>query len=664
MSNRLRFESSPYLRQHADNPVDWYPWGAEAFEKARRENRPVFLSIGYSTCHWCHVMAHESFEDDRIASILNENYVSVKVDREERPDIDSVYMAACVAANGGGGWPLTAILTPEQEPFFVGTYFPKESRGGRLGLRALLEAIAARWQSGGGELRRTAREMTAWLNRELPQEKTGERDGDLPGLAAQQLVGAYDGEYGGFGTAPKFPAAHNLIFLMEYAALAGDKKAREAAEHTLRQMYRGGIWDHIGGGFCRYSTDREWLKPHFEKTLYDNALLALAYTEAWQDGRLPLWRQVAEDTLDYCLRELRSPEGGFFCGQDADSGGAEGAYYLFTPDEVISVLGAEAGKPFCECYDITPEGNFGAKSIPNLLLNTRWSLLPEGYDSLRERLRLYREGRMELFTDRKQLSGWNGLMLMALARAARVFSDRRYLLAAQELASFLTGTMCPDGRLAHSLCEGTLRFDAFLDDWAFCALGLLELYAADFDPEHIAQAARLAAVLPERFTDARGGYFSTAKDGEKLLFRPKETEDGALPCGNSAAGVLFHRLFALAGEESWRALAEHQADFLTASAGAYPAGRCFGMLPLLWRGHGTKEIVCVLPDGRLPASFEAVRSRWAPETSLLLKTPANAAALAAVAPFTAPMEAKDGKATWYVCEGGVCGLPVTEGGEA
>ena len=271
---------------------------------------------------------------------------------------------------------------------------------------------------------------------------------------------------------------------------------------------------------------------------------------------------------------------------------------------------------------------------------------------------------MELLTDRKQLSGWNGLMLMALARAARVFSDRRYLICAQELAAFLTGKMCPDGRLYRSLCEGKLRFDAGLDDHAFCALGLLELYAADYDPKHIAQAARLAAALPERFTDAQGGYFSTADDSEKLLFRPKETEDGALPSGNSAAGVLFARLFALTGEESWRALAERQADFLAASAGACPAGRCFGMLLLLLRRHGTKEIVCVLPDGRLPASFETVRARWAPEASVLLKTPVNAAALAEIAPFTAAMEPKDGKATWYVCEGGVCGLPVTEGGEA
>ena len=659
MSNRLQYESSPYLRQHADNPVDWYPWGAEAFEKARRENKPVFLSIGYSTCHWCHVMAHESFEDDRIASILNENYVSVKVDREERPDVDSVYMAACVAANGSGGWPLTAILTPEQEPFFVGTYFPKESRGGRLGLRALLEAIAARWQSGGGELRRTAREMTAWLNRELPQEQTGERDGDLPGLAAQQLVGAYDGEYGGFGTAPKFPAAHNLIFLMEYAALAGDKKAREAAEHTLRQMYRGGIWDHIGGGFCRYSTDREWLKPHFEKTLYDNALLALAYTEAWQDGRLPLWRQVAEDTLDYCLRELRSPEGGFFCGQDADSGGAEGAFYLFTPDEVISVLGAEAGRHFCECYDITEEGNFHGRSIPNLLLNTRWNFLPEGYEEYRERLREYRAGRMTLFTDRKILAGWNGLMLMALSRAAAAFSDRRYLLEAQELADFLLTAMQPDGRLRARLCEGELRFDASLSDTAFCALGFLELYDADLDPRHILDSAALAETIPARFLDARGGYFDTPADGEALLLRPKETQDGALPCGNSAAAVLLERLFRLTAEDKWRGALDAQLDFLRRAASDYPAAAPFGLTAMLAEGGGATETVAVLPTEEFPEALLAVLRRRTPGVSILVKTPARAEALSAAAPFTAAMDAKDGKPSFYVCTDGACALPVT-----
>ena len=303
MSNRLIYEKSPYLRQHAENPVDWYPWGAEAFEKAKREDKPVFLSIGYSTCHWCHVMAHESFEDQSVAEILNKSYVPVKVDREERPDVDSVYMQACVAANGSGGWPLTAILTPDQEPFFIGTYFPKENRGGRMGLRFLLTAIAEKWSADRAELLHTASEMTAYLKQETA---TGEAAEDLPRKAMEQLMSSYDKEYGGFGWSTKFPSPHNLLFLMEYAAAKNDRKPREAVEHTLRQMYRGGIYDHFGGGFCRYSTDREWLKPHFEKTLYDNALLALTYTEAWQDGHMALWRETAENTLDYCLRELKA----------------------------------------------------------------------------------------------------------------------------------------------------------------------------------------------------------------------------------------------------------------------------------------------------------------------------------------------------------------------
>ena len=659
MSNRLQQEKSPYLRQHGENPVDWYPWGEEAFEKARREDKPVFLSIGYSTCHWCHVMAHESFEDLTVASILNDHYVSVKVDREERPDIDSVYMAACVAANGSGGWPLTAILTPEQEPFFVGTYFPRESRGGRMGLKYLLTAIAGRWERDRDELKHTAREMTAWLRREAetPEAVDAAR---LPEKAAGQLLGAWDEEYGGFGHSTKFPAAHNLIFLLEYAALTGDRKPREAVEQTLRQMYRGGIWDHLGGGFCRYATDREWLKPHFEKTLYDNALLALCCAEAWQEGHMALWRQVAEDTLDYCLRELKGPEGGCFCGQDADSGGEEGAYYLFTPGEIASVLGAEAAKGFCECYDITEEGNFHGKSIPNLLLNTRWSFLPAGYEEYRERLRLYREERMELFTDRKILSGWNGLLLAALARAARVFSDRRYLLEAQALADFIRERLTENGRLRARLCEGELRFDASLADHAFCALGLLELYAADFDPAHILAAEALAEALPARFAAEKGGYYSTPDDGERLILRPMETEDGALPSGNSAALLLFDRLFALTAEEKWRALGDQQAACLAALSEDYPASRCTAMQALLLRAHGTRETVCVLPDERLPESLRAILERYAPELSVLVKSPGRAELLDRAAPFTREMAAKDGKVTYYICADGQCGLPVTE----
>ena len=656
MSNRLQYEKSPYLRQHAENPVDWYPWGKEAFEKAKREDKPVFLSIGYATCHWCHDMSHESFEDPEIAAILNEHFVPVKVDREERPDVDSVYMRACIAANGSGGWPLTAILTPEQEPFFVGTYYPKESRGGLMGLRLLLTNIAESWRTRRQELTQTAEAMRDWLRREVQPAES--REENLPQKAAEQLMGIYDEEYGGFGRAPKFPTPHNLIFLMEYARAAEDGKPRAAVEQTLRQMLRGGIYDHFGGGFCRYSTDREWLKPHFEKTLYDNALMALCLIQAWQDGHMARWRDAAEQTLDYCLRELKAPEGGFYSGQDADSEGQEGAYYLFTPAEVADVLGAEAGRHFCECYDITAEGNFKGRSIPNLLLNNRWNFVPEGYEEYREKLREYRAARMPLFTDTKILAGWNGLLLMALSRAAHAFRDRRYLLEAQELADFLLQNMRRDGKLMARLCDGELRFDASLSDHAFVALGLLELYAADFDPRHILDALSLASELPARFADPKGGYFDTPSDGEKLLLRPKETQDGALPCGNSAAARLFERLFRLTAEESWRALSEKQLAFVKSAAGETPAGCCAGLSALLFTGKGAREIALVLPTEEVPEQARAVVDAWQPDLSVLLKTPSRAALLAEAAPFTAAMEARDGRPSAYVCENGTCSLPV------
>ena len=436
MSNALINEKSPYLLSHAENPVDWLPWCEEAFARARREDKPVFLSIGYSSCHWCHVMAQESFEDAQVAELLNRYFVSVKVDREERPDVDAVYIRVCQTLTGSAGWPLTIIMTPEQQPFFAGTYLPKNNYAGRAGLLTLLRAIADKWRHSREELLCIGRDVTALIAE--PRHEGAEPAKELLSAAAAQLAADYDAEYGGFGTAPKFPSPHKLIFLQRYAYYSGDKKARQALENTLRQMYRGGIYDHFGGGFARYSTDREWLAPHFEKTLYDNALLALCYTEAWQDGRMALYRQVAESTLDYCLSELRSEAGGFYCAQDADSGGEEGAYYLFTPQEVKRLLGEDDGRHFCECYDITEEGNFHGRSIPNLLLNTRWSFVPEGYAEFRQRLREYRQERMPLGRDEKILTSWNGMMLMALSRAARVFDNSRYLAAAEELQGFVT----------------------------------------------------------------------------------------------------------------------------------------------------------------------------------------------------------------------------------
>ena len=659
MGNRLLNERSPYLRQHGENPVDWYPWCEQAFEKARREDKPVFLSVGYSTCHWCHVMAHESFEDAAVAELLNRYFVPVKVDREERPDIDSVYMSFCTALTGSGGWPLTVIMTPEQKPFFAGTYLPRDSRGGRMGLIPLLKAVAVKWQRDRQELVNTAAELTAELSK-APEPAQGEPTEALLNAATEQLSASYDKEYGGFGTAPKFPAGHNLIFLLRLSKLRGDKSLRQMAENTLRQMYRGGIYDHLGGGFCRYSTDREWLAPHFEKTLYDNALLALSYTEAWQDGHLALWRTVAEDTLDYCLRELKAPEGGFYCGQDADSGGVEGAYYLFTEAEVKSVLGEDDGRHFCQCYDITPEGNFEGKSIPNLLINQRWNLLPEGYDEFCERLRLYRESRMALMTDTKLLTSWNGLMLMALSRAARAFSDRRYLLEAEALAEFMGQRLFSGSKLMARLCEGELRFDAQLDDYAFYALGLLELYDADFAPEHIERARSLAGELVSRFKDKNGGLYRTASDAEKLVLRPKESFDGALPSGNSAAALLFDRLWRITGDTRWDRESLEQLRYICSAVGAYPAGCTFGFLPLLSRVYGTRELVCALPGETLPEELRAVLGHYAPELTALVKTPGTAAALAALAPFTADMSPKNGKSAYYICSGGTCSLPVTE----
>jgi hypothetical protein len=568
-------------------------------------------------------------------------------------------MEVCTALTGSGGWPLTVILTPEQQPFFAGTYLPRESRGGRVGLLPLLRALADRWKRDRQSLLKTGAEITAYLTRES-EPAAGGADESMLKKAAEQLRASFDKDYGGFGSAPKFPAPQNLLFLLRQAKLGEDRSLRAMAEYTLQQMYRGGVHDHLGGGFCRYSTDREWLAPHFEKTLYDNALLALCYTEAWQEGHYALWRTVAESTLDYCLRELRQEDGGFASGQDADSGGEEGRYYLFTPEEIRSVLGAEDGKHFCECYDITPEGNFHGESIPNLLINQRWSLIPEGYDDFTERLRLYRGERCSLLTDTKRLSGWNGLMLTALARAARVFDDPRYTAAAQELADYLlhtAGAAAPASFTAVSYEDGSSALPAQLDDCAFTALGLLELYDLDFDTAHILQAIALAEHVLAHFTDPAGGLFRTADTAEKLIKRPKELFDGALPSGSGAAAVLFEKLFRTTGEVKWREAADRLLAFLCGHAADYPAGVAFALTALQGRVYPTRELVCLAdtPTGML----RGVAGRYAPELTVLLKKPGDTL-LAQAAPFTAGMTQLDGKPTYYLCQNGACGLPFTE----
>ena len=652
MSNRLSTERSPYLLQHAENPVDWRPWGPEVFEEAKRTDKPVLLSIGYSTCHWCHVMAHESFEDETVAQAVNAAFLPVKVDREERPDVDAVYMAACLAMNGSGGWPLTVLLTPDQKPFWAGTYLPKDQ------LLHLLRKAARLWREDRAGVLVTGDTLTAHLQQE-GQARPGTPSRELVRQAVSQFAQSYDERWGGFGAAPKFPTPHNLIFLLRYAQLAKEEHAREMALHTLNNMYRGGLFDHVGGGFSRYSTDQHWLVPHFEKMLYDNALLALAYTEAFQHARCPIYGEITRRTLDYVLRELSGPQGGFCCGQDADSDGVEGKYYALTPDELAQALGGVDGLRFCQWYGITPEGNFEGKSIPNLLGQSQFDQDPEDMAALREQVYAYRLSRTALHRDDKVLTAWNGLVMAALARAGLVLDEPWYLDAARQTAEFLAEKLTTsDGRLLARWRDGDAAHPGKLDDYAFLAYGLLELYSATFDASYLTRAVGLADCLLKLFFDGeRGGFYPYASNGEQLLTRTKEAYDGAMPSGNSIAALVLFRLSRLTGEMRWREAADLQLSWLAGAAEGYPAGHSFAMLACLEELWPTAELV--ITAQKPPEELRGFL-REAPRLGLtvLVKTQENAGTLAALAPFTKDYPIPAQGAQYYLCQGGACAQPV------
>ena len=652
MSNRLSTERSPYLLQHAENPVDWRPWGPEVFEEAKRTDKPVLLSIGYSTCHWCHVMAHESFEDETVAQAVNAAFLPVKVDREERPDVDAVYMAACLAMNGSGGWPLTVLLTPDQKPFWAGTYLPKDQ------LLHLLRKAARLWREDRAGVLVTGDTLTAHLQQE-GQARPGTPSRELVRQAVSQFAQSYDERWGGFGAAPKFPTPHNLIFLLRYAQLAKEEHAREMALHTLNNMYRGGLFDHVGGGFSRYSTDQHWLVPHFEKMLYDNALLALAYTEAFQHTRCPIYGKITRRTLDYVLRELSGPQGGFYCGQDADSDGVEGKYYALTPDELAQALGGVDGLRFCQWYGITPEGNFEGKSIPNLLGQSQFDQDPEDMAALMEQMYAYRLSRTALHRDDKVLTAWNGLAMAALARAGLVLDEPWYLDAARQTAEFLAEKLTTsDGRLLARWRDGDAAHPGKLDDYAFLAYGLLELYSATFDASYLTRAVGLADCLLKLFFDGeRGGFYPYASNGEQLLTRTKEAYDGAMPSGNSIAALVLFRLSRLTGEMRWREAADLQLSWLAGAAEGYPAGHSFAMLACLEELWPTAELV--ITAQKPPEELRGFL-REAPRLGLtvLVKTQENAGTLAALAPFTKDYPIPAQGAQYYLCQGGACAQPV------
>ncbi|HEY7530022.1 MAG TPA: aldo/keto reductase [Gemmatimonadota bacterium] len=553
-ANRLARETSPYLLQHAHNPVDWYPWGEEALRRARDEDRPILLSIGYASCHWCHVMERESFEDEAIAALMNEHFVSVKVDREERPDLDEVYMAATQALNGGqGGWPMTVFLTPEREPFFAGTYFPPEDRWGRPGFPTVLRSVADAWREGRGAVRETARRLTEHLRRAArPAPPSGVGLEEI-GAAVAALARDFDPVHGGFGPAPKFPPASALGLLLRHHRRTGDEHALAMVRRTLDGMAAGGIRDHVAGGFCRYSTDERWLVPHFEKMLYDNALLARAYLEGWQATGEGDWRDVAAEVLDYLVRDLTGPEGGLWSSTDADSEGEEGRFFVWTPAQVEEVLGPEEARRFCAAYDVTDEGNWEGRSIPNRRrpepsvaagLSIPVEELRRSIADALPRLAEARRRRVQPALDDKILTSWNGLAIGALAEGARALGERRWLEAAAGAATFVLERLSrPDGGLHRTWRAGRASLDGVLEDYAYLTEGLLDLYEAGGNRRWLDEALRLAERMAADFgDDAAGGFWGTARSHEPLIVRHREGADGATPSPNAVAASVLARL--------------------------------------------------------------------------------------------------------------------------
>lgn len=659
-NNKLINEKSPYLLQHAHNPVNWFPWGEEAFEKAKTENKPIFLSIGYSTCHWCHVMERESFEDLEVAEILNKHFISIKVDKEERPDIDAVYMRVCQAMTGSGGWPLTIIMTPSQQPFFAGTYFPKNSRFNILGLLDLLKACAQQWGNNREQLIRSSNQIVKAVqtNGDKQAEKLSI---DIIIKAKIQFVQSFDDVYGGFGTSPKFPSPHNLMFLLRLYKFDNDERCLLMVEKTLRQMYRGGIFDHIGFGFSRYSTDDKWLVPHFEKMLYDNALLLAAYLETYQITKDDFYKMTAEKIIDYIFREMTDESGGFYCAQDADSEGQEGKFYVFTQDEIKDVLGADDGEKFIDYFGVTPNGNFEGKNILNLLNNDSYDKHCDYIESLIPKLYDYRLTRTKLHKDDKILTSWNALMVTALAKAYEILGETKYLNAAEKGMKFILSSLTDkNGGMLVSYRNGKASGTGGLDDYAYTVWALLSLYKATFTAEHLKNAVSLNNEMVNRFWDnENGGFYLSAENAEKLIYRPKETYDGAIPSGNSVAAYCLIKLSAITADVKLQEIADIQLRFLANEAEEYPSGFSFALISILNVLNPSMEIVCALSsEDDLQKLKQITRKKFLPNTTILVKDEKNSQQIENIAEYTKECNVTDDKSTFYICENRACSQPI------
>ena len=677
--NRLIKEKSPYLLQHAHNPVDWYAWNEEAFEQARAENKPIFLSIGYSTCHWCHVMEKESFEDSEVAQLMNAAFVSIKVDREERPDVDHVYMTVCQMMTGSGGWPLTIVMTPDKKPFFAATYIPKGSRFGRTGMMELIPRIRDVWKNRHKDVLDSAENMTAALQ-SLEKENPGEPlDHGLLDKAYQELAQRFDKTYGGFSGAPKFPTPHNFFFMLRYWKRTGHQEALNMVEKTLQEIRWGGIFDQVGFGFHRYSTDKEWLVPHFEKMLYDQAMLALAYLETYQATGKAIYSDTAREIFTYVLRDMRSPEGGFYSAEDADSEGVEGKFYLWTEKEIREILLPDEADLIVRAFHVEKNGNFreeaSGKSLGANILYTGKPLadmasemnlpaeeLKKKIESARSRLLEVREKRIHPHKDDKILTDWNGLLIAALAKGAQVLGEKAYSDAATDAVNFILKKMRkPDGRLLHRYRQGEASISAHLDDYAFLGWGLTELYEATFDAQFLKTALELSKDMIQHFWDhQRGGLFFTSDDAENLIVRKKEVYDGAVPSGNAVAMLNLLRLGRFTGDAELEERASKIQRVFSEQVRQFPSGYTQFLSAADFSLGPSHEVVV---SGSLGAKemLDALRSRFFPNQVLLFRpTGGESAAIDAVAAFAKSYNPVNGRATAYVCSGHACKTPTTE----
>ncbi len=670
MPNRLAHETSPYLLQHAHNPVDWYPWGEEALTKARAENKPIFLSIGYSACHWCHVMEHESFENEQTAALMNELFVNIKVDREERPDLDSIYMEAVVAISGQGGWPMSVFLTPDGAPFYGGTYYPPTPRYGMPNFEHVLKTVAHVYHHQKDDVLNNSTVLLNRMGTGWPLQSGGSLDPAVPELAVQSLTRTFDRTHGGFGSAPKFPQPMTYDFLLRAYYRHRRPSLLEMVELTLRHMAHGGMYDQLGGGFHRYSVDSVWLVPHFEKMLYDNALLARLYLHAYQLTGQPFYRRIVEETLDYIAREMTHPDGGFYSTQDADSEGEEGKFFLWTPAEIEAILGQTEGRIFCRVYDVGTPGNFEGQSILNLPrpleqaaqeLSIPPDQLERRLSDSRAKLFAQREKRIKPSRDEKIITAWNGLMLAALAEAGRVLERNDYITLATRNAEFVLSTMKKEGRLFRTWKaeSGQAKLMGYLEDYAFYADGLLALYQTTFNPRWFQEARALMDVTLNHFQDkGNGGFFDTADDHEPLITRPKNLQDNATPCGNSMAARTLLLLTAYTGQDKYAAPALTALTAVQSHMSQYPAAFAHWLGALELALASPKEVAIIGPAGRADtaALFQTALRPYRPNQVVAQASQGDTAAHPELVEAR-PM--REEQATAYVCQHFACKQPVT-----